>query len=152
MEGAPEEGGVLWVGETGGSWAASMGAPAEGSPEEGGPPVERPQLSSMEGAHESVTFDDPEAAMGDVDLEEGPPTHGGPVRETSKGARFADILEEEEEAPGGESFGFTANRMVKILIDETPQERKEETQHGRKSVRLPNFLAEQVVEKGKARV
>ncbi|KAL8273192.1 hypothetical protein Esti_002950 [Eimeria stiedai] len=126
----------------------SSGAPslkfqeAEGPLPEGGP---LPR-GSLEEALVSVQFGAPDAEeLLQPDLEEGGPVGdeggrgGRPCSQhSSKVARFAELKEEDSfEQKGGE------RKTVKVLIDETPEGPKESHQQ-RKSVKLPNFFADQL--------
>ena len=74
----------------------------------------------------------------------GDPSGSSSSRKNSKTARFAAFLGDDEEAAAEQQ-----QKTVRVLIDE--EQNKEDCEHTqtRKSLRIPNFLVDQVAGKGK---
>lgn len=137
------------------------GAPdGEGAPKEASGSGRRvsssmgnPLLSSFEipqGSRGGFNNADQNADNLNRDLEEGsPPSASEAPRKASKGARFADSIEIQNSADFEDDDQDGGPRKVKVLIDEVQTDDERQEGPSRKSVRLPNFFADQIVSKGR---
>ncbi|OEH76895.1 calmodulin-binding carboxy-terminal kinesin-like family protein [Cyclospora cayetanensis] len=114
----------------------SLAAAREESHAERVTPMRSPQLSSSGDPRDSVALNSPEGEKAQ-DQEE-----VSLVKRPSKGARFAETPEEVSLSIGVETS--PASRTVKVLISDKAATYSDGISSGRKSIRIPNMLAQEV--------